>query len=101
MSFDLVKAVRIDGKPRHKFVLGLGSQKDGVTGRMAAHMLLIAIARMKAHGLNEAQRRALLAELIRKGARRPTVADAEGWNLNSGWTPAVNELVAWLNGRPL
>ena len=27
-SFDLVRAVRVNGKPRHEFVLGLGSQKN-------------------------------------------------------------------------
>lgn len=27
-SFDLVRAVRVDGKPRHDFVLGLGSIKN-------------------------------------------------------------------------
>jgi hypothetical protein len=27
-SFDLVRAVRINGNPRHVFVLGLGSQKN-------------------------------------------------------------------------
>jgi uncharacterized coiled-coil protein SlyX len=27
-SFDIVRAVRVGGKPRHVFVLGLGSQKD-------------------------------------------------------------------------
>ena len=27
-SYDLVRAVQIDGKPRHKYVLGLGSLKD-------------------------------------------------------------------------
>jgi hypothetical protein len=93
-SFDLVRAVRVDGKPRHQFVLGLGSQKDAATGRLAAHMLLLAIGKMKRHGLNEYQRRGLLAELIRKGARRPTVADCEGWNVY--YESYVDELVAWL-----
>jgi hypothetical protein len=97
-SFDLVKAVRINGKPRHKFVLGLGSQKEPATGRDAAHLLLVAIGRMKSHDLNEPQRHALLAELIRKGVRRPTITECEGWNRNSGWTPHVDELVAWLRG---
>jgi hypothetical protein len=96
VSFDLVKAMRIGGKPRHKFVLGLGSQKNGDTGRQAALMLLLAVGRMKAHGLNEIQRRALLAELIRKGARRPTIAEGEGWYGGSDWKPYVDELVGWL-----
>jgi hypothetical protein len=101
MSFDLVKAVRVDGKPRNKFVLGLGSQKDGVTGRIAAHLLLIAISRMKRHGLNETQRRLLLSEMIRKGARRPTITEVEGWLpdqvwMRANWTPLVDELTAWL-----
>ena len=48
-SFDLVKAIRVDGKPRHKFILGLGSQKHPVTGRLAAEFLLRAIGRMRRH----------------------------------------------------
>jgi hypothetical protein len=98
-SFDLVRAVRVGGKPRHRFVLGLGSQKNNVTGRVAAEMLLLAIGRMKSHGLDEKQRQALLAELIRKGARRPTVADVEGWSASSSWTPYVDELVAFLRSE--
>jgi hypothetical protein len=98
MSFDLVKAVRVNGKPRHKFVLGLGSQKDGVTGSRAAEFLLSALRSMKRHGLNKSQRGLLLTELIRKGARRPTIAEVEGCHpmLRS----YVDELVAWLRTAP-
>ena len=99
-SFDLVRAVRVNGKPRHLFVLGLGSQKDNATGRIAAYMLLLAIGRMQRHGLNELHRRALLAELIRKGARRPTVAECEDWRLNDSWAPYVDELAGWLRSAP-
>jgi hypothetical protein len=96
ISFDLVKAVRFNSKPRHKFVLGLGSQKDRATGRDAAHMLLLAIGKMKRHGLDERQRCALLAELIRKGVRRPTITECEEWNRFGSFTQYVTELVGWL-----
>ena len=99
-SYDVVRAVRVNGKPRHQFILGLGSQKHPVTGRMAAYFLLLAIGRMKRHGLTEAQRHTLLAELIRKGARRPTITECEDWRLDASWTPYVNELAVWLRAAP-
>ncbi|MBR1174866.1 hypothetical protein JQ617_12930 [Bradyrhizobium sp. KB893862 SZCCT0404] len=99
-SFDLVRSVRIDGKPRHRFVLGLGSQKQSVTGRMAAYFLLIANSRMEAQGLNGPQRRSLLTELVRKGARLPTIAECEGWSVDESWKPHVDDLAAWLRIAP-
>jgi hypothetical protein len=101
-SFDVVRAVRINGKPRHKFVLGLGSQKSGASGNDAARMLLRAIGRMKDHGLSESQRRSLLDELVRKGARRPTAAECEAWRrFGGGWSgEQVDELAAWLGAAP-
>jgi hypothetical protein len=78
MSFDLVRAVRVNGKPRHQFVLGLGSQKD------REHYSLFwfwyyAIGRMERHGLTEPQRQRLIGEMIRKGARVPTIEECQGW----------------------
>lgn len=95
ISFDLVRGVRVGGKPRHQFVLGLGSQKDNVTGHVAALMLRHAVIRMMRHGLDESQRRALLTELIRKGARRPSVAECEGFRSSTAHS-IIDELVAWL-----
>jgi len=80
-SFDLVKAVRIDGKPRHKFVLGLG-------------FWVRAVWRMIRHGLTPEQRRRLIAEMARKGARLPTTAECEK-HRSSSWpgAAAIAEIV--------
>jgi hypothetical protein len=71
-SFDLVRATRIDGKPRHQFVLGLGSLKDKMEDRALSWFWLRALWRMKRHGLDPEQRHALAKEMIRKGATLPT-----------------------------
>ena len=75
MSFDLVRAVRINGKPRHVFVLGLGSQKDHPNrgDRDLVHFWVRAISSMRRHKLTPEQRCWLAVELVRKGARLPTI----------------------------
>src|SRR6266508_2633597 len=50
-SYDIVRAVRIDGKPRHVFVLGLGSLRDVETSGRRAYFWQHAVERMVAHGL--------------------------------------------------
>jgi hypothetical protein len=72
-SFDLVRAMRVGGKPRHQFVLGLGSLKDNHREGVLALFWAHAIRRMARHGLTLAQRRCLIDELVRKGAPLPTV----------------------------
>ena len=67
LSFDLVRAVRVNGQPRHKFVLGLGSQKN--IERNLDRWWACAIGRMTRHGLTELQQQRLIDEMIRKGAR--------------------------------
>jgi hypothetical protein len=78
MSFDLVRAVRVNGKPRHQFVLGLGSQKDHERQGLF-WFWYYAIGRMERHGLTEPQRQRLIGEMIRKGARVPTIEECQGW----------------------
>jgi len=99
-NYDIVRAVRVNGKPRHQFVLGLGSQKSWEAGRVAALLLIIAVGRMRDHGLNESQRRALLSELIRKGARLPTIADCESWKHDKSWAPHADDVIGWLRAAP-
>jgi hypothetical protein len=98
-SFDLVRAVRVNGKPRHQFVLGLGSQKD-IDRRDLCWFWSRAVHRMIQHGLAEAQRAHLISEMVRKGARVPTIEQCEhharGWPRNEA---AMGELIAWLQGR--
>jgi hypothetical protein len=78
MSFDLVRGVRVNGKPRHQFVLGLGSQQakprywnENVT------FWTKAIRRMTKHGIPAPQRQRLLADMVRKGARLPSSDECE------------------------
>jgi hypothetical protein len=74
-SYDIVKAVRVGGKPRHRFVLGLGSLKNVERGR--THFWNRAVGSMVRHGLSEEQRRYFLAAMVRKGARLPTREEYE------------------------
>jgi hypothetical protein len=76
-SFDLVRAVRVDGKPRHEFILGLGSQKDFDRKSADGWFWARALSGMAQYGLDEHQRTHLINELVRKGARVPTPAECE------------------------
>jgi hypothetical protein len=91
-SFDLVKAVRVDGKPRHEFVLSFGSQKNAdrsqaptlrqreIEDTDLCRFWVRATHRTIRHGLTSAQRQRLIAELIRKGgARAASCGDARAW----------------------
>jgi hypothetical protein len=95
-SYDLVRAVRVNGKPRHEFVLGLGSQKD-IELNSFAWFWTRAIRRMTKHGLAEDRRQRLIAEMVRKGARLPTIAQCEeharNWPRNQ---TAIDELLVRL-----
>jgi hypothetical protein len=81
-SFDVVRAFRVNGKPRHKFMLGLGSQRRIVTdveywgdgGSELIRFWMRAIGRMRRHGITEERRRSLVAEMVRKGAHWPTTS---------------------------
>jgi hypothetical protein len=69
--------VRVNGKPRHKFVLGLGSLKDYERDSNVGWFWVKALWRMIRHGLDENQRQRLFAEMVRKGAQLPTAAQCE------------------------
>jgi hypothetical protein len=71
-SYDVVHAVRINGKPRHQFVFGLGSLKQPPLRFDLLRFWICALARMCDHGLSLTQCQRLTAELIRKGAPEPT-----------------------------
>jgi hypothetical protein len=97
-SFDLVRAVRVGGRPRHEFVLGFGSQKDSDRDHDLCRFWKRAIHRMVKRGLAEDRRSRLIAEMVRKGARLPTIPTCEehvrfwpGWNQS-----AIEEIMAWL-----
>jgi hypothetical protein len=103
-SFDLVRAVRIDGKPRHEFVLGLGSQKNvDYYNNGTMSFWVGALRKMQRHGLDVDERRRLADELSRKGARLPTMAHCEAMQEWCRQYPRqlehVNEIMSWLPPR--
>jgi hypothetical protein len=98
-SFDVVRAVRVDGKPRHQFVFGLGSQKDQESDGGIAYFWLRALYRMQRNGLNAEQRRALTKEMLRKGAE-PTTPDIFRQRFGSnGYVKEVDktEVISWFD----
>jgi hypothetical protein len=76
-SYDLVRAVRINGQPRHKFVLGFGSPKSRwIPESMAIPAFWTrSFARMEKHGFNKEQRFAIAEMLASKGIPLPTVKE--------------------------
>jgi len=77
MSFDLVRGVRIDGKPRHKLVLGFGSLKSWQPESKLMWFWIEAVQAMVRHGIAEHQRQRYAAEMVRKGACLPTLAQCK------------------------
>jgi hypothetical protein len=100
MSFDLVRAMRVNGKPRHEFVLGLGSQKNvDWRDNEITHFWARAVRRMIDHGLVEHQRQRLIAEMVRKGARLPPRAQCEQVVRTYPDNQVIGELLRWLQSR--
>jgi hypothetical protein len=77
-SYEIVRGVRVNGKPTQKFLLGLGSLK---TPLRRTHELSWfwhrALAKMRRHGLSESQRRRVVAAMIRKGAPKLSKAQCK------------------------
>ncbi len=67
VTFDLKRSMRVDGKPRHEFVMTLGSQRSD---RDHAGFLVRVNERMARRGLDQAQRRRVIADRIKKGGLR-------------------------------
>jgi hypothetical protein len=77
LSYDLVRAVRINGQPRHKFVLGFGSpasrymsERRGIT-----FFWMHSFDRMEEHGFPREQRFHIAEMLACKGIPLPTVKE--------------------------
>ncbi len=98
-SFDLVRAVRIDGKPRHKFILGLGSWQQGETRNSdgkAFQFWAHAFYRLIKHGFDVTQRRRPADEMVRKGGPLPTFRSCRQAKKNPWNKPeVVDEIIAW------
>jgi hypothetical protein len=86
-SYDLVRAVRVDGKPRQKFILGLGSLKTPIPdGWSLAQFWRRALRKMRHRGLSEQQRRRVIAAMIRKGVPKLSKAQCKKFAAGSaGW----------------
>jgi hypothetical protein len=70
-SFDLLRSIWNGGKPTHKFVMTLGSQRSD---RDHAGFLVRANERMAKLGLDPAQRQRVIADVIKKGGLRSAPA---------------------------
>src|SRR4051812_39730797 len=70
-SYDIVRAVRIDGKPRHQFVCGMGSIRPDVSERDLARFWIGALRNLRRAGFNEEQRRKAVAMTHQKGVPLP------------------------------
>jgi hypothetical protein len=72
-SYDLVHAVRINGKPRQKFLLGLGSLKNPPEyENRLCWFWHYALCKMRRHGLSETKQKTIVESMIAKGATKPT-----------------------------
>jgi hypothetical protein len=90
-SYDVVRAVRIDGKPRQKFIVGLGSLKTPIPesgGWSLARFWHRALRKMRRRGLSEQQRRHVIAAMIRKGV--PKLTKAQCKKFAAGWPGQVS-----------
>jgi hypothetical protein len=98
-SYDLVRAVRINGKPSHKFVLGLGSLRDERPSRgkySLTDFWIEAIKRMKRYGLDEPERRQIADALIRKGAGLPSLEQCQWYKMVFPSSSEPDEIMGWL-----
>jgi hypothetical protein len=93
-SFDLVRAVRINGKPRHRFILGLGSQKEGDDAHYF-YFWIRAFRKLRRHGL-DAHRFA--DAMVRKGAQPPPPCEQAktNWPFHAD---TIDDIAAWLTAR--
>ena len=76
VSFDIVRAVRVNGKSRQRFVLGLGPLTDE-RERHQMRFWVNALGSMRRYGLDAQQRRKFAFEMVRKGAPLPTAAECD------------------------
>ena len=91
-SYDIVQAVRVNCEPRHKFVLGLGTQNNSNGVGNVVGFWTTAIRRMKKNGISKDQRKYFAVACARKGARLPTKTECENYR---AWYKANNAGGKW------
>ena len=115
VSYDLVHAVRINGQPRHKFVLGFGSPASAskyVGPRRGITLFWMhSFERMGEHGFSKEQRFHIAEMLAGKGIPLPTVNECQRektkysqWrSANPGWgtdrEAQYDEVIAFVRRR--
>jgi hypothetical protein len=75
-SYDLVRAVRINGKPCHKFVLGFGSPVSRWSKSTIGFWTRV-LARTEKHGFTKDQQFQIADQLRRKGIPLPSVKECK------------------------
>jgi hypothetical protein len=112
LSYDLVRAVRINGQPRHKFVLGFGSPVGSRWGQSPIEFWMRVLRRTKGHGFTKAQQSQIIEQLKRKGIPLPTLAECkkrkaqslEIQKANPGWPCSperYDAVIAFVRRKPL
>jgi hypothetical protein len=76
VSYDLVRAVRINGKPRHKFVLGFGSPLSRWSNSTIGFWRRV-LGRTESHGFTKDQQFQIADLLRRKGIPLPSVKECK------------------------
>jgi hypothetical protein len=104
VSYDLVRAVRVNGKPRHKFVMTLGSQKNTLQGcGLADFWMSFFLRKQRDRGLSKDQCWDIARKMIAKGARLPTLDSCKRYKEtlppNSVRTPGIDEAIAFIEAR--
>jgi hypothetical protein len=97
-SYDLVKAERVNGMPRHKFILGLGSLKERPRENDVIWFWARAFQSMRRHGLTKQQGHHVASALARKGVDRITPEHCA--HLKEGWpfmADIADEIMCWLS----
>jgi|SRR5262249_23080501 len=104
VSYDLVRAVRVNGKPRHKFVMTLGSQKNTLEGYgLAEFWMSFFLHTQRDHGLSKNQCWDIARKMVAKGARLPTLDWCKHYKKtlppNSVRAAPINEAIAFIKAR--
>jgi hypothetical protein len=96
-SFNLVRSVRINGKPRQRFVAGLGYQRDAMSDWDIGHFWHRAFLRLRRHRYDTHR---LADEMVRKGARLPVLACIEQQQQRFSLSAGIYaDIAAWLTTR--
>jgi hypothetical protein len=93
-SFDLVRSTRTGGQPRHRFVKGLGCQREGDAEWDTARFWQRAFFHLRLLGYDTHR---MADRMLDKGARPPTLACIEQQKQRFPYAAAVyDDIAVWL-----